>query len=153
MTPRKITKRRHAKERNNEKTPRKMTRRQKRDNYRCRFFCVALFRLFVSNSVILSCVWRLFVILRGVFSLFRHFAWRLFVFLSFRVAFFRYFVISCCVISSFRLFAWRYFVNSLFCVALFRGKKTKRRNGTNQPPYQPAPVYRLEIFVIDNFNV
>ena len=65
---------------------------------------------------------RYFVILRGVFSLFRLFAWRFFVISLFRVALFR-------------LFAWRYFVISLFCVALFRGKKTKRRNGTNQPPY------------------
>ena len=67
---------------------------------------------------------------------FRHFAWRFFfVISSFCVASFRYFVfsrgvfcyfvISRCVISLFRLFAWRYFVISLFCVALFRGKKTK----------------------------
>ena len=37
---------------------------------------------------------RYFVVLRGVFSLFRLFAWRLFVFSSFRMAFFRLFVIS-----------------------------------------------------------
>ena len=67
---------------------------------------------------------RYFVILRGVF--------RYFVFSR---GVFRYFVITRCVISLFRLFAWRYFVISLICVALFCGKKTKRRNGTNQPPH------------------
>ena len=68
---------------------------------------------------------------------FRHFAWRFFVISSFCVASFRYFVFSRGVFSLFRYFALRYFVFSrgvisLFCVALFRGKKTKRRNGTNQ---------------------
>ena len=74
------------------------------------FFCLALFRLFVSTFRYLSCVWRLFVILRGVFSLFRHFAWRLFVISSFSVALF----------LLFRYFALRYFVISSFHVALFR---------------------------------
>ena len=58
-----------------------------------------------------------------------------FVISSFRVALFRLFVFSHGVISSFRLFAWRLFVFSFFRVALFREEKTKRRNGTNQPPY------------------
>ena len=53
---------------------------------------------------------RYFVILRGVFSLFRLFAWRFFVISLFRVALFRYFVFSHGVISLFRYFAWRYFV-------------------------------------------
>ena len=53
---------------------------------------------------------RYFVILRGVFSLFRLFAWRFFVISLFRVALFRYFVFSRGVISLFRYFAWRYFV-------------------------------------------
>ena len=35
----------------------------------------------------------------------------------------------------FHLFAWRLFVFSFFRAALFRGEKTKRRNGTNQPSY------------------
>ena len=52
---------------------------------------------------------------------------------------FRYFVFSRGVISSFNLFAWPYFVFShgvfsFFRVALFRGEKTKRHNGTNHPP-------------------
>ena len=82
---------------------------------------------------------RYFVILRGVFSLFRLFAWRFFVISLFRVALFRYFVFSRGVIS-------------LFCVALFRGKKAKRRNGTNQPhillkhvPSAIQPTYITEI--------
>ena len=61
---------------------------------------------------------------------------------SFRVALFRLFLLELRLfvwrISLFRLFAWRYFVFSPFsrgvfsslCVAL----KTKRPNGTNQPP-------------------
>ena len=53
---------------------------------------------------------RYFVILRGVFSLFRLFAWRFFVISLFRVALFRYFVFLRGVISLFRYFAWRYFV-------------------------------------------
>ena len=72
----------------------------------------------------------------------RSFAWRYFVFLcsnfvisTFRVALFRLFVFSRGVISSFRLFARRYFVFSSFRVALFRCEITKRRNGTNKPPY------------------
>ena len=59
-------------------------------------FCVAFFRYFV--------------ILHGVFSLFRLFAWRFFVISLCRVALFRYFVFSRGVISLFRYFAWRYFV-------------------------------------------
>ena len=52
-------------------------------------------------------MWRLFVILRGVFSLFC-------------VASFRYFVFSRGVFSLIRNFALRYFVISSFRVALFR---------------------------------
>ena len=47
---------------------------------------------------------RYFVILRGVFSLFRLFAWRFFVISLFRVPLFRYFVFSRGVISLFRYF-------------------------------------------------
>ena len=59
-------------------------------------FCVAFFRYFV--------------ILRGIFSLFRLFAWRFFVISLFRVVLFRYFVFLRGVVSLFRYFAWRYFV-------------------------------------------
>ena len=84
-------------------------------------FCVALFRLFVSKfryfelrvASFRHFAWRFFryfVILRGVFSLFRLFAWSFFVILLFRVALFRYFIFSRGVISLFPYFAWRYFV-------------------------------------------
>ena len=103
------------------------------------------------NFVILSCVWRLFVNLRCVFSLFRHSAWRLFVISSFRVACFRYFVVSRCVISLFRLFAWRYFVISLFCVALFRGKKTKDEMA--QISHHTKPIHISSVYTPPNSSV
>ena len=74
------------------------------------FFCVALFRLFVSK-------FRYFELRVASF---RHFAWRFFVISSFCVASFRYFVFSRGFFSLLRYFALRYFVISSFCVALFR---------------------------------
>ena len=84
------------------------------------FFCVALFRLFVSIfryfelrlASFRHFAWRYFVILRGVFSLFRLFAWRFFVISLFRVALFR-------------LFAWRYFVILRGVISWQKDEKTK----------------------------
>ena len=94
------------------------------------FFCVALFRLFVSKfryfelrlASFRHFAWRFFVISSFCMASFRYFVFSRGVFSLFRVALFRYFVFSRGVISLFRYFAWRYFV-------------AKRRNGTNQPPY------------------
>ena len=74
------------------------------------FFCVALFRLFVSK-------FRYFELRVASF---RHFAWRFFVISSFCVASFRYFVFSRGVFSLFRYFALRYFVFSRGVISLFR---------------------------------
>ena len=46
------------------------------------------------------------------------------------------------VISSFRLFAWRLFVISPRNNARRIDAKTKKRNGTNQPPYSRAAIHR-----------
>ena len=119
ITPREKTKRRQAKRRNNVTRKDEKTKSSTRKDD----------ELTVLNGVFS----------RGVFSSFRvgisTFRVAGFVISSFRVALFRLFVFSHGVISSFRLFAWRLFVFSFFRVALFRGEKTKRRNGTNQPPY------------------
>ena len=132
MTPLKITKRRH---------------------FAWRFFvissfCVVSFRYFVFSRGV---AWRFFVISLFRVALFRLFAWRYFVILRGVISWqkdekTKWLKSATIVISLFRLYAWRYFVISLFCVALFRGKKTKRRNGTNQPPYKtqiPIVIARL----------
>ena len=60
---------------------------------------------------------RYFVILRGVFSLFRLFAWRF--------SLFRYFALRYFVISSFRVALFRYFVFLRGVISLQKDEKTK----------------------------
>ena len=54
---------------------------------------------------------------------FRHFAWHI-----------RFFVFLPDVIPSFRYFAWRFRYFDFSLGVISPGEKTKKRNGTNQPP-------------------